>query len=216
MTDIKQQVAQALLEIDAVGFSPSAPIRFKSGILSPVYVDNRRLPFHPMQWQTVIEGFAAIVKSASIAYDVIAGIAVGGVPHSSALGYHLRRPSVFVRKEAKTHGTTNRIEGGDVSGKRVLLVEDLVTTGGSSLSGVSALREVEATITDCIAIVSYGFTEAQNAFAEADVILHTLTDFQTILTTAEQMGRFDAAQADIIRDWFTDAQGWAKRQGFDT
>ena len=216
MTDIKQQVAQALLEIDAVGFSPSEPIRFKSGILSPVYVDNRRLSFHPSQWQTVIEAFATIIESAAITYDIIAGIAVGGVPHSSALAYHLHRPSVFVRKEAKAHGTTSRIEGGDVSGKRVLLVEDLVTTGGSSLSGVSALKEAGATITDCMAIVSYGFAEAQNAFADADVTLHTLTDFQTILTAAEHMGRFDAAQADVIRDWFIDAHGWAKRQGFET
>ena len=126
-------VARALLEIDAVVFTPDAPITFKSGIKSPVYVDNRRVPFWPAQWRVVLDGFAQAARG--LTFDVIAGIAVGGVPHSSALAYLLGAPSVFVRKEAKEHGTRSQIEGGDVSGKTVLLVEDLVTTGGSSLAG---------------------------------------------------------------------------------
>src|SRR5689334_11197583 len=120
---MKEAVARALLEIGAVGFSPNEPIRFKSGILSPVYVDNRKLPYYPQQWGIIIEGFKLQVKS--IHFDVIAGVAVGGVPHSAALGYALQMPSLFVRKEAKEHGKGQRVEGGEVSGKRVLLVEDL-------------------------------------------------------------------------------------------
>lgn len=206
---MKIAVARALLEINAVGFSPTAPIRFKSGILSPVYVDNRRLPYHPQQWSIIIEGFKAEVKA--LEYDVIAGVAVGGVPHSAALGYALQMPSVFVRKEAKEHGKGQRVEGGDVAGRCVLLVEDLVSTGGSSLAGVEALRETGAIVNDLLAIVSYGFTEAQESFANANVKLHTLTDFSTILQEAVNMGKFGQEDYAIIADWFSEPHGWANK-----
>jgi orotate phosphoribosyltransferase len=106
---------------------------------------------------------------------------MGGVPHSAALAYHTKKPSVFVRKAPKEHGKTKRIEGGDVDNKRILLIEDLVTTGGSSLDAIAHLRESGAQITDMLAIVSYGFAEAQTNFSQANVNLYTLTDFSTIL-----------------------------------
>lgn len=209
----QREVARALIEIEAVGFTPQSPIRFKSGILSPVYVDNRRLPFHPRQWHTVIVGFAELIENSGLEFDVIAGVAVGGVPHSSALAYHTGRPSVFVRKEAKEHGKGQRVEGGDVDGQRILLVEDLVTTGGSSLSGIEALRQEGAIVSDCLAIVSYGFDEAQKSFAEASINLHTLTDFTTILELAAELKKFTAQEKTVIEDWFSDPHNWAKRQG---
>jgi orotate phosphoribosyltransferase len=208
---MKEAVAKALLEIDAVGFSPQNPIRFKSGILSPVYVDNRRLPYYPEQWQVVIEGFQSKIRAGNINFDVIAGVAVGGVPHSSALGFAMQKPSVFVRKEAKEHGKGQRIEGGDLEGKRVLLVEDLVTTGGSSLSGVEALREAGAIVDILLAIVSYGFQEARDNFESAAVNLQTITDFTAILQIALEMGVFGKEEHAIIDDWFKDPHGWASR-----
>lgn len=211
---MKREVARALLEIGAVGFSLEQPITFKSGIISPVYVDNRRLPYHPQQWYTIIEGFHALLEESAIPYDVLAGVAVGGVPHSSALAYALRMPSVFVRKEAKEHGKAQRIEGGEVADKRVVLVEDLVTTGGSSLSGVDALREAGAEVGDLIAIVQYGFVKAQENFANSNVTLHTLTNFDVILSEALGAGIFDSAQKVVLEDWFGDPHGWAQRQGF--
>lgn len=210
---MSEAVAEALIEIGAVGFSPQKPITFKSGIVSPVYVDNRRLPYHPKQWQVVIEGFQNLIAADSIEFEVIAGVAVGGVPHSSALGYAMQKPSVFVRKEAKGHGKGQRVEGGDIDGKQVLLVEDLVTTGGSSLSGVEALRNEGAVIETLIAIVSYGFQEAQSNFVEAHVALKTLTNFETILQLALDKGRFNQSDYEIIADWFTEPQGWADRHG---
>jgi orotate phosphoribosyltransferase len=206
---MKDQIARALLEIGAVGFTPSKPITFKSGILSPVYVDNRTLPYHPEQWSLIIQGFQALIQQGNLAFDVIAGVAVGGVPHSAALAYSIRRPSVFIRKEAKEHGKARRIEGGEVSGKRVLLIEDLVTTGGSSLSGVHALREEGAIVTDMLAIVSYGFQEAQHSFATDAVTLHTLTDFDTILQQARTLERFSAQEESVIRNWFSDPYNWS-------
>lgn len=206
-----QSIAKALLNINAVGFSPQAPITFKSGIVSPVYVDNRQLIFHPTEWHTIVEGFQTLVETEGIQYDVIAGVAVGGVPHSSALAYLLNEPSVFIRKEAKEHGKGKRVEGGDVQGKRVLLVEDLVTTGGSSLSGVEALRESGAAVTDMLAIVSYGFTEAREAFQHANVNLHTLTNFDVILEVALAEKRFSSTEAEIIRKWFNNPHDWGAK-----
>jgi orotate phosphoribosyltransferase len=208
------QVAQALLEIDAVGFSPQVPVRFKSGILSPVYVDSRFLPYHPTPWHLVIEAFRSVIERESLAFNVIAGVAAGGVPHSSALAYMMRRPSVFIRKEAKEHGTKKLVEGGDVSSRQVLLVEDLVTTGGSSLQAVAVLREEGALVKDALAIVSYGFDEAERAFANAGVRLHTLTNFAQITEEALQMSKFGQAEKDVIQDWFDDPHGWAARHGF--
>ncbi len=206
-------VADALLDIGGVGFRVADPITFKSGIVSPVYCDNRTFPFWPAQWRKVIEGFALLVESEGIRFDVIGGIEAAGIPHSAALGYSMGRPSVFIRKQPKEHGKKARIEGGDVAGKRVLLVEDLVSTGGSSLSGVQALREAGATVTDCLAIISYGFAEAQEAFAKAEVTLHTLTDFDAVLAGALGRGLLDDAGAAAVRDWLSDPHGWATRRG---
>ena len=209
-----QAIAEALLRIGAVGFRVEDPITFKSGIVSPVYCDNRTFPYWPAEWKKVISGFAASVGAGGIAFDVIGGIEAAGIPHSAALGYAMQRPSIFVRKQPKEHGKRARIEGGDVDGKRVLLVEDLVTTGGSSLSGVAALREAGAVVTDCLAIISYGFPEAQQAFAAAGVTLHTLTNFQAVLRTAQEHGILDADGTAVIEDWLRDPRGWAgKRAG---
>ncbi len=180
---IEQQVARALLEIGAVGFNDREPVRFKSGILSPVYVDNRRVPFYPRAWRVVIRGFSGLISSRRLDFEIIAGIETAGIPHSAALAYMMEMPSVFVREQSKDHGLKNRVEGGSVVGLRTLLIEDMITTGSSSLSGVQALRDEGAVVTDCLAIVSYGFREAEDAFAAANVRLHTLTNFDTILHT---------------------------------
>ncbi len=207
-TNTKRRIAKALLDIGAVGFAPRAPITFKSGIVSPVYVDNRTLIYHPDPWHRVVKGFASVIADSALEFDLIAGVAVGGVPHSSALAYVLNIPSVFIRKESKGHGKAQRIEGGAVEGKTVLLVEDLVTTGGSSLSAVAALRESGAIVTDMVAIVSYGFAEARAAFKDSRVKLHTLTDFDALLEGALQREIFDAREEAVIRAWFVDPHHW--------
>jgi orotate phosphoribosyltransferase len=210
---IEREVAEALLEIGAVGFAPHAPITFKSGIVSPVYVDNRTLPYYPAQWHRVIEGFRGLIERESLEFDIIGGIAVGGVPHSAALSYILNRPSIFIRQVTKDHGKGRMVEGGEVEGKRVLLVEDLVTTGDSSLHGVNALRDAGALVNDVIAIVSYGFAEAKEAFGRAGVQLHTLTRFDVITQAAMEMGHFGPEEKTLVDDWLRDPRGWATRRG---
>jgi orotate phosphoribosyltransferase len=208
---MSRKIAEAMLSIDAVGFRPGDPVRFKSGILSPVYCDNRQFPFWPEQWSKVIEGFSTLIDREGLRFDAIAGIEAAGIPHSAALGYALKRPSAFVRKAAKEHGTKKRVEGGSIAGKQVLLVEDLVTTGGSSLSGVEALRAEGGIVTDCLAIISYGFAEAASQFEAAGVRLHPLTSFGEVLEVALEHGRLNAAEAAIVRDWFHDPYGWESR-----
>lgn len=209
-TTTKRSIASALLDIGAVGFTAESPITFKSGIRSPVYVDNRRLSFHPTAWRVVIEGFVSAIDSRALDFDALAGVALGGVAHCAAIAWQVGKPAVFVRKETKSHGAGKRIEGGDVNGLRVLLIEDLVTTGGSSLSGVAALREAGATVVDVCAIVSYGFTEAAAAFARAGLRLHTLTNFETIVQEAQARGSLDSAQLAIVRNWFADPHTWGR------
>ncbi|MCZ7547215.1 MAG: phosphoribosyltransferase family protein [Anaerolineae bacterium] len=152
-----------------------------------------------------------MIQARGVTFDVIAGIEAAGIPHSAALGYVLQTPSVFVRKQAKAHGTRSRIEGGEVAGRRVLLVEDLVTTGGSSLSGVTALREAGAAVEDCACITSYGFREAAEAFTATGVRLHVLAPFDAIVAEAARRGQFDARALAIVQDWARDPHGWAER-----
>ena len=212
---MSREVAEALVAIDGVGFAPDAPITFKSGIKSPVYCDNRKFPFHPEQWSKVIRGFEQSILANKIEVDVIGGIEAAGIPHSAALGFAMAKPSIFVRKESKGYGAKKRVEGGDIAGKHLLLVEDLVTTGSSSLSGVEALRAEGAIVTDCLTIISYNLPEAVDNFASAGVRLHPLTTFAEVLEVALERGIIDKSAAASVRNWLGEPHGWAKRQGFE-
>jgi orotate phosphoribosyltransferase len=205
---MSSEIAEAMVAIGAVGFRLNDPVTFKSGIKSPVYCDNRKFPFWPEQWQKVIRGFAGLVHEKGILCDVVGGIEAAGIPHSAALGFAMSKPSIFIRKEAKAHGAMKRVEGGDVAGKNVVLIEDLVTTGGSSLSAVWALRDEGAVVKDCLCIISYGFLEAQESFARAGVRLHALTNFDAVLVVALRRKMIDEAGAALVRAWMRDPRGW--------
>jgi len=203
-------VAKALVEIGAVGIRAENPITFKSGIISPVYVDNRILPSHPTEWKIIVEGFKALIEEQNIPFDVLAGVAVGGVPHASAIGFLMNRASLFIRKEAKGHGKGKRVEGGEIEGKQALLIEDLVTTGGSSLSAIQALKDEGAKIDSSISIVTYGFKEAVEAFDKANIKSYALTDFPTILEEGVSIGKFSAQEKDTVEEWLKDPHKWGK------
>lgn len=208
MSNIAKDVAKALIGIGGVGFVPNNPITFKSGILSPMYMDNRMFPSYPKEWRVVLDGFMAKIKEQKIEYDMIAGIETAGIPHSAALGALLSMPSVFIRKAAKDHGTKKMVEGGDVTGKKVLLIEDLVTTGGSSLHGVTELRKAGAAVTDCLVIVGYELKEAKDAFEKENVRLTQLTDVNTILAVAGEMGKITEANKKIVSEWLQNPREW--------
>jgi orotate phosphoribosyltransferase len=202
--ETEKKIAQALLQINAVGFCVEDPITFSAGLKAPVYVDNRKFPFWPEQWHEVIRAFAEKLNSLRTQVDVIAGIETAGIPHSSALAFVLQKPSVFVRKKPKEHGTKSKIEGKDTRGKHTLLIEDLVTTGQSSLAGVEALREAGAIVEHCFVIVTYGFPEVKKAFEKANVQLHALTSFPAILEEAN----ISVKDKQEIANWLEDPYGW--------
>ncbi|MCI0713894.1 MAG: orotate phosphoribosyltransferase [Chloroflexi bacterium] len=206
--EIALQVSQVLLDVGAVVFRPENPITFKSGIQSPVYIDNRILPFHPDRWQIIINGFKDIIREDHMKFDVIAGVATSGIAHAAALAYSLHIPCVYIRKEEKEHGTRSRIEKGNVHGRRVVLLEDMVTTGGSSLSGVEVLREEGAIVTDCLAIATYGFDATYEAFQSSGVQLHPLTDFASLWRTAKQYVTLTLPILRAVDEWLQNPQDW--------
>jgi orotate phosphoribosyltransferase len=210
-----REIAESLIAIAGVGFRPGEPITFKSGIKSPVYCDNRRFPFWPEHWAKVIRGFEGLIRERGILADVVGGVEAAGIPHSAALGFAMKLPSIFIRKESKEHGTKKRVEGGDVTGHHVVLVEDLVTTGGSSLAAIESLRAEGAVVNDCLAITSYDFPEAVEAFTRSGVRLHSTTTFPVVLECALQQGMIDEAGAEVVRDWLKEPRSWAKRHGFE-
>lgn len=208
MSDIARNIAKALIEIGGVGFVPDNPITFKSGILSPMYMDNRKFPSYPTQWRVVLDGFIQMTKDKKIEFDMLAGIETAGIPHSAALGVLTKKPSVFVRKEAKDHGTKKLVEGGEVNGAKVLLIEDLVTTGGSSLHGVNELRRAGAVVDDCMVIVGYELGEAKDAFEKSKVRLHQLTNVATILEVAQERGMISFEVGQTITEWYKNPREW--------
>lgn len=207
---IAKKVAEALVDIRAVGFVVDKPITFKSGIISPMYIDNRKFPSFPKEWRVLLNGFIAKMKEQKTKFDVIAGIETAGIPHSAGIGVLLKKPTVFIRKAVKDHGTKKMVEGGDVKGKRVLLIEDLVTTGGSSLHGVKELRAAGAKVTDCYVIVSYGFPESKKAFAKAKVKLTALTDIDSVMEVAQKRGILDSKDKKAVKEWYGDPWNWGK------
>ncbi|MBP9670017.1 orotate phosphoribosyltransferase [Candidatus Woesebacteria bacterium] len=208
MNDIAREVAKALIEIGGVGFVSDNPITFKSGILSPMYMDNRKFPSYPKQWRVVLDGFIQVIKDEKIEFELFVGIETAGIPHSAALGALTMKPSVFVRKEAKDHGTKKMVEGGEVTGKTVLLIEDLVTTGGSSLHGVTELRNAGAEVNDCLVIAGYDLDEAKEAFQKAKIKLHQLTSVKVILEVAEEMGKITLKDKQIVSEWLKNPREW--------
>jgi orotate phosphoribosyltransferase len=208
----EQKVAQALLKVNAVGFSFNNPIRFKSGILSPIYVNNRNLPYYPAEWEIVIDELTDLLAEEDIKYDIIGSVELGGVSHASVIGFCLGKPSVIVRKQAKDHGMKERIVGGPVKDFPMFLFEDLVTMGSSSLEAIQVLREAGAIVNDCVSIVSYGFPEASIAFEKAYVKLYSLVPFFSIVEEALKMEKITEIQYENLYSWHIDPHGWTKEK----
>ncbi len=218
-------IAGTLLSIGAVSIRVNPPFRFRSGMLSPIYTDNRLLCSYPHERSLVCEHFAAVVREQQLLPAIIAGVATAGIPHAAWLADALHLPMVYVRGEAKDHGKGNRVEGtlfpsrhghGEYAhhaSPNVLVVEDLVTTGGGALDTVEALRAAGATVTDCLAICTYGFARASAAFADAGVRLHVLTGFDDLVQAAQRLGHLSDTQRAVALDWQHDPDGWALRHG---
>lgn len=200
------KIAKVLLKLGAVALRPSRPFVWASGIRSPIYCDNRLLLSHPKERDRVMEGFLRLVKN--FKFDAVAGIATAGIPHAAILADRLGVPMLYVRASPKTHGKGNRIEGQVRKGDRVLVVEDLVSTGQSSLEAVRALRQAGLKADDCVAIFTYGFPFAKNAFQRERCRLHTLTNLPSLLDEAEETGRITPQDRGLVEKFAKNPQNW--------
>ena len=196
------QLARELLRIEAVRLRPEAPFTWASGIESPIYTDNRVALAFPEVRTSIADGLTALAR-ASGDFDAVAGVATAGIPHATLVADRLGLPLAYVRSSAKAHGRGNRIEGRLTPKQRVVVVEDLISTGGSSLDAVAALRDAGVVVVTTIAIFTYGFAAAEDRFAEANCPLATLTDYPPLLAEAEASGYVHADHIETLKDWRT-------------
>ncbi len=204
--DASRDVAQLLLHAGAVSLRPDEPFTYASGIRSPIYCDNRSLLGMPAQRERVIEAFLAIL--ATLECDIVAGTATAGIPWAAWLAREKGLPMAYVRSKPKGYGKERRIEGADVRGRRVVIVDDLISTGGSALSAIAAVREEGGVATDCLAIFSYGLRASRDGFAHAGCALHALTDLRELLSAARGQALIDPAQQSAIEAWQRDPEAW--------
>jgi orotate phosphoribosyltransferase len=186
----------------------------------PVYNDNRMFLFHPETRRWIVQGLADLVAEEEIDPQVVAGTATAGIPHGTSLADHLGLPFIYIREKPKAHGLRNRIEGidaeSDLDGRRVLIIEDLVSTGGSSARAVEAVREARGECSWCLAIFSYDLEPAAEAFAALQPPCHvrSLLTFEVLLQTAKEVGYLEADQIELLEEWRADPFGWGARHGF--
>ncbi len=204
---MQAEVARNLLEIKAVKLSPRDPFTWASGMLSPIYCDNRVALSHPGV-RTYLKNCLAEKSAAFGEFDVVAGVATAGIPHGVLLADVLNKPFVYVRSSAKDHGRRNLIEGDLQEGQRVLVVEDLISTGGSCLVAVDALRDAGAEVVGVLAIFQYGFARAQQAFYEKQVDFQTLTNYDALAEEAARTGYVTGEDLNILKKWRENPDGW--------
>ena len=194
-------MAERLIRAQAVEFLSDAPMRLKSGLISPVYVDNRKLFFHPEAWNDIIETMASRVEEYDLKFDVVAGVEAAGSMHAAALAYRLGLPAIMVRQKAKTYGNRSRIEGGDVKGLNILLLEDHISTGLSCLDAIRALREEGAEVTQVMSITNYAIPETMRLFAEQGIATYDVIAFDLVVKKAHEMGIIDENQTKLVMEW---------------
>lgn len=204
------KVAEFLLKIKAVELSPSAPFTWASGMKSPIYCDNRKTLSFPEIRDFLRDRFAAIVSEKYGTPDVIAGVATGGIALGALVAQALNLPFIYVRSEAKKHGLGNQVEGVLEKGQKVVVIEDLISTGKSSLNAVAALREAGAEVLGMVAIFTYNFSKAEDNFKQADCVMTTLTDYDTLLKQALQLNYINDEQLSSLRDWKGNPEKWSE------
>jgi len=204
------QVAEWLLQINAIKLSPQNPFTWASGLRSPIYCDNRITLSYPVIRKQVMLAFAEKSKRFP-SFDSVAGVATAGIPHGVLLAHQLEKPFVYVRSQAKAHGRQNQIEGKLEAGQKVLVIEDLISTGGSSLQAVETVREAGVEVVGVLAIFSYGFEKATQAFQAADCAFDTLTTYATLLEVAVQQQRISTTDLNILQEWRNDPRAWSAK-----
>ena len=210
MDSLKKDFAQRLLSIKAIKLQPNDPFTWASGWKSPFYCDNRKTLSYPaLRSYVKLELTHAILEHFSDA-EVIAGVATGAIPQGALVADALGLPFVYIRNKPKDHGLENLIEGELPQGAKVVVVEDLISTGGSSLKAVEAVRKSGSEVIGMVASYTYGFPVAQKAFEEAGVTLITLTDYEHVVAQALETGYIAESDVALLNEWRKDPANWQK------
>ena len=208
MENSAKKIAEYLLQIKAIKLQPSNPFTWASGWKSPIYCDNRKTLSFPEVRSFIRDSFAALVKELYPQADLIAGVATGAIAHGALAADKLGLPFIYVRSGAKEHGLGNQIEGYFEPGQKVVVIEDLISTGGSSLSAVRALREAGCEVLGMVAIFTYEFKKASGGFEDENCTLHTLSNYSVLIETALETGYIGKAEVETLKKWRLDPANW--------
>jgi len=209
-SDIELKVAEFLLQIKAVKLQPKTPFTWASGWKSPIYCDNRVTLSHPSVRTYIRQKLTQLIQEEFGSVDLIAGVATAGIPQGVLVAQELGLPFAYVRAKAKEHGTGSLIEGEIVEGQRVVVVEDLISTGKSSLQAVNALKEAGLSVAGLVSIFTYGFDIAEENFKEAKCRFATLSNYNTLIEYAAEHSFIAQDDVDILNKWRRNPAEWGK------
>jgi len=209
MENSAKKIAEYLMQIKAIKLQPSNPFTWASGWKSPIYCDNRKTLSFPVVRSYIRDTFAALVKEHYPQAEIIAGVATGAIAHGALAADKLGLPFIYVRSETKSHGLGNQIEGYYEKGQKVVVIEDLISTGGSSLNAVKALREAGCEVLGMVAIFTYGFQKATDGFAAEKCTLHTLSNYNALVECAVETGYIGQSEVETLKKWRVDPSTWS-------
>ena len=210
MDKLKKDFASKLLKIKAIKLQPNNPFTWASGWKSPFYCDNRKTLSYPDLRDYVKLEIVHVILEKFPEVDAIAGVATGAIPQGALVADELHLPFVYVRSKPKDHGLENLIEGDLRPGSKVVVIEDLISTGGSSLKAVEAIRKNGCDVVGMVASYTYGFPVAKKAFKDANVELITLTDYEHVVDEALETGYIDQEDVEILHEWRKNPANWKK------
>lgn len=198
---MSKQIAQSLLDIGAVALSPNDLFTWSSGIKSPIYCDNRVTLGYPEVRNAIRDGLIELIQNHFKDAEIVSGTATAGIPHAAFISEKLDMPMSYVRSKSKSHGKQNQIEGASSKGKKIVVVEDLISTGGSSLVAAEALREAGAEVLGVVAIFTYGLAKADQMFKDADIPFYTLSDYNELIDVAKEQGKISESDIQSLVEW---------------
>lgn len=208
MNSVDKLLAKKLLGVSAVKLQPKNPFTWASGWKSPIYTDNRKTLSFPEVRSFVKVELTRLIKEKFAEFDVIAGVATGAIAQGALIADELDMPYVYIRSAAKDHGMGNLIEGEIKPGQKVVVVEDLISTGGSSLKAVEAVRQAGCEVVGMVAIFTYGFPLAEEKFNEAGVTLYTLSNYNAVLEAAAETGYINSEDIETLKVWRENPSQW--------
>lgn len=210
MKNLEDIIATQLLQIKAIKLQPANPFTWASGWLSPIYCDNRKTLSWPEVRNFIKIQFARRIMERWPQVEVVAGVATGAIAQGAMVADELDKPFVYVRSSPKSHGLENLVEGELAHGSKVVVIEDLISTGGSSLKAVEALRNQGADVLGMLAIFSYGFPVAEENFNKAGVEYETLSNYQALVKVANEKGYVSPGEMDTLAQWREDPANWPR------